>query len=90
MQKKKKDAADADDEERVKFLQKVLLDFLAVDAHSNAALRHARHFYIAQWYKDVTNEKARLAGADKSKKSNPRENNRSRRDKGKCLIVNHS
>ena len=38
-----------DEEKRCQFLQRVLLDWLAVNAESDAALLHARHFYIGQW-----------------------------------------
>lgn len=43
-----------DDEERIQFLQRVLLDYLAIRSLSEPALRHARHFYLAQWYQDNT------------------------------------
>jgi len=43
-----------DDEERIQFLQRVLLDYLAIKSLSEPALRHARHFYLAQWYQDNT------------------------------------
>lgn len=68
-------------------MQRVLLDFMAVDAQNNEALRHARHFYIAQWYKDATNQKALLAGGERTKKSNNKDNHRKhKRDKGKLWI----
>lgn len=41
-----------DDEERTQFLQKVLLDYLAVRGQVDPALTYARHFYLAQWYQD--------------------------------------
>lgn len=64
------------EEERIRFLQRVLLDFLAVDAQNDQALRHARHFYIAQWYKDATNQKTLLAGGDRNKRTNSKDNHR--------------
>ena len=45
-----------DEEERCKFIQRVLLDWLAVNAESDPALLHARHFYIGQWYRDAYSE----------------------------------
>ncbi|XP_075218552.1 nipped-B cohesin loading factor [Lycorma delicatula] len=42
------------DEERIQFLQRVLLDYLAVQGQVEPALTHARHFYLAQWYQDNT------------------------------------
>lgn len=71
------------DEERIQFLQRVLLDFLAVKAHNDEAYKYARHFYIAQWYKETVNEKSQLASGDKNKRSNAKENHKNRRvDKG--------
>lgn len=40
------------DEERTQFLQKVLLDYLAVRGQVDPALTYSRHFYLAQWYQD--------------------------------------
>lgn len=72
------------DEERIQFLQRVLLDFLAVKAQNDEAYKFARHFYIAQWYKEAVNEKSQLAsGEGKNKRLNAKENHKSRRmDKG--------
>ncbi|XP_025832337.1 nipped-B-like protein A [Agrilus planipennis] len=75
--KKKKEKLDIE-EDRLRFLQGVLLDFLAVSGQTDEAHRHARHFYIAQWYKDATNEKSRVV----SEKTNAKENHRSRSRKG--------
>ena len=47
-------------EERVVFLQKVLLDYLAVNGTKDSALGYARHFYLAQWYKDCAVNKQRV------------------------------
>ena len=48
------------------FLQRVLLDYLAVSAgeEDDISILNARHFYIAQWYRD--------ANADLNRKDNPR------------------
>ncbi|KAG5893186.1 hypothetical protein JTB14_016463 [Gonioctena quinquepunctata] len=62
--KKKNNTANTD-EERSKFLQRVLLDFLAVNSQNDEAYKYARHFYITQWYKDAVNEKTQIATGDK-------------------------
>ncbi|XP_017893232.1 nipped-B-like protein B [Ceratina calcarata] len=49
-----------EDEERMVFLQKVLLDYLAVNGTKDSALGYARHFYLAQWYRDCAVEKSRV------------------------------
>ena len=54
--KGKEDTLD-DEEERNQFLQRVLLDYLAVNGHNDQALIYARHFYLAQWYKDAAAER---------------------------------
>lgn len=54
----------------------MLLDFLAVNSQNDEAYKYARHFYIAQWYKDVVNEKTQLASGEKK---SSRENHRSKR-----------
>ncbi|KAJ8923545.1 hypothetical protein NQ315_010123 [Exocentrus adspersus] len=73
---KKKHSTVTSDEERTQFLQRVLLDFLAVNSQNDEAYKYARHFYIAQWYKDTVNEKTQLASGDKK---SSRENHRSKR-----------
>ncbi|XP_046405626.1 nipped-B-like protein isoform X2 [Ischnura elegans] len=62
--KKKKEKVQEEldpEEERTQFLQRVLLDYLAVNGQSDHALCYARHFYIAQWYRDATAEISRGA-----------------------------
>ncbi|XP_071439398.1 nipped-B-like protein [Hetaerina americana] len=60
--KKEKTQEELDpEEERTQFLQRVLLDYLAVNGQSDHALCYARHFYIAQWYRDATAEISRAA-----------------------------
>ncbi|XP_014483167.1 PREDICTED: nipped-B-like protein B [Dinoponera quadriceps] len=49
-----------EEEERTVFLQKVLLDYLAVNGTKDSALGYARHFYLAQWYRDCALEKSRV------------------------------
>ena len=40
--------------ERTIFLQRVLLDYLAVNSGEvDQAMMNARHFYIGQWYRDA-------------------------------------
>jgi len=55
-----------EDEERTVFLQKVLLDYLAVNGTKDSALGYARHFYLAQWYRDCTLEKSRVGQSKNS------------------------
>lgn len=80
--KNKKNSEEDSEEERMKFLQRVLLDYLAVNSHKDEAHKYARHFYLAQWYKDTVNEKTRVAsGGNKANKKHSKENHRSRRSK---------
>ncbi|KAJ8930877.1 hypothetical protein NQ314_016297 [Rhamnusium bicolor] len=74
---KKKSSNINSDEERTQFLQRVLLDFLAVNAQNDEAYKYARHFYISQWYKDAVTEKTQIASGDK--KNNTRDNHRTKR-----------
>jgi hypothetical protein len=53
------------EEERTQFLQRVLLDYLAVNGQSDQALTYARHFYLAQWYWDADAEKRRPSNGGK-------------------------
>lgn len=66
------------EEERSQFLQRVLLDFLAVNAQNDEVYKFARHFYIAQWYKDAVCEKSQLASEAGNKKE-ARDNRRTKR-----------
>lgn len=79
-QTRKKQMETNTEEERTQFLQRVLLDFLAINAQSDQAYRHARHFYIAQWYKDALNEKSRLANGGKEKRGSSKSNSSRKRD----------
>ncbi|XP_032683463.1 nipped-B-like protein B [Odontomachus brunneus] len=56
----------SEDEERMVFLQKVLLDYLAVNGTKDSALGYARHFYLAQWYRDCALEKSRVGQSKNS------------------------
>ncbi|CAH0720832.1 unnamed protein product, partial [Brenthis ino] len=42
-----------EDEDRTEFLQRVLLDYLAINGQKDQAWNCARHFYITQWYRDM-------------------------------------
>jgi cohesin loading factor subunit SCC2 len=50
-----------EEEERTQFLQRVLLDYLAVTGQGDQSYSYARHFYIVQWYRDAANEVSRPA-----------------------------
>ncbi|XP_044256313.1 nipped-B-like protein [Tribolium madens] len=78
-QTKKKNLGANTDEERTQFLQRVLLDFLAVNAQNDEAYKYARHFYIAQWYRDAVSEKSQLASGAKDSKKYSRDNHRAKR-----------
>ncbi|KZC07974.1 PREDICTED: nipped-B-like protein [Dufourea novaeangliae] len=56
----------SEDEERTVFLQKVLLDYLAVNGTKDSPLGYARHFYLAQWYRDCAVEKSKVGQAKNS------------------------
>ncbi|CAH1960755.1 unnamed protein product [Acanthoscelides obtectus] len=75
---KKKNNTSYTEEERTQFLQRVLLDFLSLNSQNDEAFRHARHFYIAQWYKDAVTEKTQLATGG-VKKNNARNNRKAKR-----------
>ncbi|CAG9759520.1 unnamed protein product [Ceutorhynchus assimilis] len=60
--KKKKEMTN---DERTQFLQRILLDFLAVNSQNDESLKYARHFYIAWWYKDLVSEKTQLINDEK-------------------------
>ncbi|XP_043947338.1 nipped-B protein-like [Drosophila biarmipes] len=54
------------EERRTEFLQKILLDFLAVNAQEeNLIWDYARHFYLVQWYRDVIYQRRRMKDAKK-------------------------
>lgn len=53
------------------------MDFLAVNSQNDESYKYARHFYIAQWYKEAVSEKTQLATGDK--KNNTRDNHQSKR-----------
>merc|ERR1719195_1331400 len=54
------------EEKRTRFLQRVLLDYLAVTGgEDDTAAAGARHFYIAQWYRDANKEITKQNGIEK-------------------------
>lgn len=54
------------EEQRTEFLQKILLDFLAVNAQEeNLIWDYARHFYLAQWYRDIIYQRRRIKEGEK-------------------------
>lgn len=61
-------------------MQKILLDFLAVNAQEeNLIWDYARHFYLAQWYRDVIYQRRRINDGKKGlafRKSKIRNNRR--------------
>ncbi|XP_050313224.1 nipped-B-like protein isoform X2 [Anthonomus grandis grandis] len=74
--KKKKKCEEMNNDDRTQFLQRILLDFLAVNSQNDESLRYARHFYIAWWYKDLVNEKTQIVSGEKSEKMNNHRNKR--------------
>ncbi|XP_036224403.2 nipped-B protein isoform X1 [Bactrocera oleae] len=64
------------EDERVEFLQKILLDFLAANAHvDNPIWDYARHFYLTQWYRDIIYQRRNInesAKRDTSRKKSTR------------------
>ncbi|XP_054741971.1 nipped-B protein isoform X1 [Anastrepha obliqua] len=64
------------EDERVEFLQKILLDFLAANAHvDNPIWDYARHFYLTQWYRDIIYQRRNInegAKRDTSRKKSSR------------------
>ncbi|KAM7351654.1 nipped-B cohesin loading factor isoform 2-T2 [Cochliomyia hominivorax] len=71
------------EEERTEFLQKILLDFLAVNAQEeNLIWDYARHFYLTQWYRDIIYQRRRVADGDKRYASKKKNNVRQKHRKG--------
>lgn len=68
------------EEERTEFLQRILLDFLAVNAHEdNLVYDYARHFYLTQWYQDAQQRKKRVAQGEKGFASRKKQTKKSRK-----------
>jgi hypothetical protein len=65
----------------LRFLQRVLLDYLAVNGgETDHATMNARHFYICQWYRDAN---ASTKKAKKAKKTNQTNNNTTKKNNRK-------
>ncbi|XP_039299042.1 nipped-B-like protein [Nilaparvata lugens] len=69
------------DDERIQFLQRVLLDYLAVKGQDEPACIHARHFYLAQWYQDNTTKNQQTPNTPKQNKVNHKSRKNSKRKK---------
>ncbi|RZF42069.1 hypothetical protein LSTR_LSTR006662 [Laodelphax striatellus] len=69
------------DDERIQFLQRVLLDYLAVKGQDEPAYIHARHFYLALWYQDATTNNQQSANTPKQNKANHKSKKNSKRKK---------
>ncbi|XP_055299107.1 nipped-B protein isoform X6 [Sitodiplosis mosellana] len=68
------------EEERTEFLQRILLDFLAVNAHEdNLVYDYARHFYLTQWYQDAQQRKKRVAQGEKGFASRKKQTKKNRK-----------
>jgi len=68
------------EEQRTRFLQRVLLDFLTVSGgEDDPETLSSRHFYISQWYRDANAEIQRQKGLDKPRKKEKIEKRKSRR-----------
>ncbi|KOB75611.1 Nipped-B-like protein [Operophtera brumata] len=61
-----------EDEERTEFLQRVLLDYLAINGQKDPAWNCARHFYITQWFRDMVIQPKTTSPTKKTKKSKKR------------------
>ncbi|KAF4533148.1 hypothetical protein B566_EDAN001690 [Ephemera danica] len=66
-----------EEEERTQFLQRVLLDYLAVTGAGDQGYLYARHFYIVQWYRDAANEVSRPA--KDAKRSTPKSHKKAKK-----------
>merc|ERR1719410_2989826 len=67
------------EEQRTRFLQRVLLDYLAVTGgEDDTASAGARHFYIAQWYRDANKEITKQNGIEKPRSKKEKRKSRRR------------
>lgn len=68
------------EEERTEFLQRILLDFLAVNAHEdNSVYEYARHFYLTLWYEETQQRKRRVAEGEKGFATRKKQTNKNRK-----------
>lgn len=71
------------EEERTEFLQRILLDFLAVNAQDeNIVWCHSRHFYLTQWYRDVMQRKKKIGEGEKGYASRKKVSKKRKKFKG--------
>lgn len=61
-----------EDEERTEFLQRVLLDYLAINGQKDQAWNCSRHFYITQWYRDMVIQPKSTSPTKKAKNKSKR------------------
>lgn len=69
------------DDERNHFLQRVLLDYLAVNGQKDQAHTYIRHFYLVQWYRDAISEKKAVASG-KTESCNKKSKRKSKKGGG--------
>ena len=71
------------EEEKTEFLQRLLLDYLAVHGQDDPALLHARHFYIASWWKSAENDITKAIKGNNMVPTPKKKNVKSKRKKRK-------
>lgn len=69
-----------EEEERTEFLQRILLDYLAVNAQEdNIIWSHAKHFYLTLWYRDIFKLKRQIRDGVKGYASRKKPQKRKKR-----------
>jgi cohesin loading factor subunit SCC2 len=71
------------EEDKVEFLQRLLLDYLAVNGQSDPALMQARHFYISSWWRSAQTDISKSIHQDSS---NPKPNRGKKKKKKKSKV----
>jgi cohesin loading factor subunit SCC2 len=83
LQKNNPPSATEEEEVRCQYLQRVLLDFLAVNGQGDQSFNFARHFYIVIWFKGAADEISRhLDFAGKSNRKVKKKKVKSKKKKG--------
>lgn len=78
-----------EEDQRVEFLQKLLLDYLLLNSQEeNPVWNHARHFYMTQWYGDIMLRKKKIAEGEKGVASRKKVNNKKRKSRYKSESEN--
>jgi len=73
-----------EEEKRTRFLQRVLLDYLAVNGgEDDPQTASSRHFYISQWYRDSDAEIRKNSNKSKPRKKDKPEKSRRRGRRGR-------